>query len=320
MILSSPAGMHLLRWASSAPDVQVLLPGRVSVAVEGLWIDQPTKAEWFVEVEPDSVYLGTKWLAQARIVLRHAQGLHLDSGGESKQIEVAIGPAVVTIATRDLEVTDLLEGREVSHRGDTSEHDVRIHVQALPGQGVSAEEPRADEQGPGTTSVLSGLLLDGDATPLIRTDFSNDAAWARIITAISRPVDLNDPHAITHGEADYSPLVAPVDDRRLAGITGAALGEFLATKGQFGGYALLADARSVAETTAGVELTVEYVDLSVATGRDEELFESFMGRTFRCRVAEIASIEANLSIANMDFNDFAANTDPDGVFRGFPSP
>lgn len=320
MILRSPAGTHLLRCASSAPDVEVLLLGRVSAAVEGLWIDQPTPGEWFVEVESDSVYLGTKWLAQARILLRHAQRLHLDSGRESKQVEVAIGPAVVTIATRDLEVTDLLEGREVSHRGDTSEHDVRIHVQVLPDQGGPAEDPRADERGPRTTSGLSGLLLGGDATPLIRTDFRDDAAWATITTAVSTPVDFNDLHDIDHSEADYSPLIAPVDDRQFEGITGAALGEFLAAAGQFGGHAILADARSVTEAAAGVELTVDYVDLSVTTERDEDLFESFMGRTFRCRVSEIASIEANLSIANMDFNDFAANTDPDGVFRGFPSP
>jgi len=318
MILRSPAGMHLLRWASSTPDVEVLLPGRVSAAVEGLWIDQPTSGEWFLEVESDSVYLGTKWLVQARIFLRHAQSLHLDSGQKSKDIEVAIGPAVVTIATRDLEVTDLLEGREVSHRGNTSEHDVRIHVQVPPDRGGSEEKPRVDEHGSVTTSGMSGLLQGGDATPLIRTDFSDDAAWATITTAVSTPVDFNDLHDIDHGEAGYSPLVAPVDDRQFEGITGAALGEFLAAAGQFGGYALLADARSVAEAAAGSELTVDYVDLSVTPG-DEDLFESFVGRTFRCLVSEIASIEANLSIANMDFSDFAANIDPDGVFRGFPS-
>jgi len=42
-----------------------------------------------------------------------------------------------------------------------------------------------------------------------------------------------------------------------------------------------------------------------------------MGRVFRCAIPEIASIEANLSIANMDYHEFADNTDPDGVFRGF---
>ncbi|HWJ11368.1 MAG TPA: hypothetical protein VNS46_18465, partial [Nocardioides sp.] len=137
----------MLRWTGSAPDVDVLPSGRIRAAVDGLVIDQPTAAEWFVEVEPEGVHLGTKWLARARIVLRHAQELHVESAQETTQRPVATGPAVVTIATRDLEVTDLLEGREVSHRGDDTEHDLRIHVQVLPGSGGSAEESRADVQG-----------------------------------------------------------------------------------------------------------------------------------------------------------------------------
>lgn len=36
-----------------------------------------------------------------------------------------------------------------------------------------------------------------------------------------------------------------------------------------------------------------------------------------CHPQEIEPITANLSIANMDFSDFADNTDADGIFRGF---
>ena len=38
---------------------------------------------------------------------------------------------------------------------------------------------------------------------------------------------------------------------------------------------------------------------------------------FRCVVPEVPSIEVNLSLGNMDFHEFADNTDSDGVFRGF---
>jgi hypothetical protein len=34
--------------------------------------------------------------------------------------------------------------------------------------------------------------------------------------------------------------------------------------------------------------------------------------------SQIQAIENNLSIANMDFEDFADSVDADGVFRGFP--
>jgi len=42
------------------------------------------------------------------------------------------------------------------------------------------------------------------------------------------------------------------------------------------------------------------------------------GRSFRTVPAEIQSIQNNLSIANMDFADFAECVDVEGVFRGFP--
>ena len=42
------------------------------------------------------------------------------------------------------------------------------------------------------------------------------------------------------------------------------------------------------------------------------------GRTFRSIPSQIQGIENNLSIANMDFFEFADNVDEDGIFRSFP--
>lgn len=44
------------------------------------------------------------------------------------------------------------------------------------------------------------------------------------------------------------------------------------------------------------------------------------GRRFRALPSQVQSIENNLSIANMDFCEFADHVDPDGIFRGFPQP
>jgi hypothetical protein len=41
------------------------------------------------------------------------------------------------------------------------------------------------------------------------------------------------------------------------------------------------------------------------------------GREFRAVPAAVQSIENNLSIANMDFAEFADAVDKDGIFRGF---
>ena len=42
------------------------------------------------------------------------------------------------------------------------------------------------------------------------------------------------------------------------------------------------------------------------------------GAEFRAVPSQIQSIENNLSIANMDFEEFAACVDADGIFRRFP--
>jgi maltoporin len=41
------------------------------------------------------------------------------------------------------------------------------------------------------------------------------------------------------------------------------------------------------------------------------------GRTFRVIPHEMWSVQNNLSVANVDFYEFADNIDADGVFRGF---
>jgi hypothetical protein len=41
------------------------------------------------------------------------------------------------------------------------------------------------------------------------------------------------------------------------------------------------------------------------------------GTTFRVVPSEAWSVQNNLSIANMDWEEFADSTDDDGIFRGF---
>ncbi len=55
--------------------------------------------------------------------------------------------------------------------------------------------------------------------------------------------------------------------------------------------------------------TVLFVDFNELNGQ--------VGRTFRSIPSEVEPIVANLSLANMDFAEFADNTNPDGIFCGF---
>ncbi len=143
-------------------------------------------------------------------------------------------------------------------------------------------------------------------TPLVRTDFSDDDAWELVVYELTKPDgDGAEPH------------VTVVDDRALAGVTGDALGSAFDGQGLSYGYVALADARSMAEADAGAELTVDYVDLSVAEEGDSEPSASYPGRTFRCPASRFASIEGDLSHATRAFAEFADNVSADGVFRGF---
>lgn len=66
---------------------------------------------------------------------------------------------------------------------------------------------------------------------------------------------------------------------------------------------------AVADAQTMRDQTVLFVDFN-------ELNEQ-AGRTFRSIPSEVEPIVANLSLANMDFAEFADNTDPEGIFRGF---
>lgn len=61
------------------------------------------------------------------------------------------------------------------------------------------------------------------------------------------------------------------------------------------------------KTLTDPELPIIAVDLS------EEI-----GQTFRVIPSEMWSVENNLSICNMGFEEFKESIDQDGIFRGFP--
>jgi hypothetical protein len=151
-----------------------------------------------------------------------------------------------------------------------------------------------------STSVghLTSMFQDG-VTPLVRADFSDDAAWNRVVSAVTRPTEFG---ATEDEPGNYTPNIKPVDSRTFEGLDPQALAA--AYDDDSLGFVLLADAESMQDSH---DPTVIYVDLS-----DDP------GRTFRCVASEVAPIEVNLDIANMDFEEFADSVGPDGVFRGFP--
>ncbi|NEA61622.1 hypothetical protein [Streptomyces sp. SID12488] len=138
---------------------------------------------------------------------------------------------------------------------------------------------------------MSEQQLPRTADPMVvRTDFSSDAAWENLRLALSSP-----------SEDDFLPNVELVSDRRFAGMTSAEAVTLLPADHQHP-ILVLADATALASE----EFPLLVVDL-----REEH------GRCLRVVASELWGIENNLSISNMDFREFAAAVDADGVHRGF---
>jgi len=129
------------------------------------------------------------------------------------------------------------------------------------------------------------------ATPdpaVLRTDYSDDGAWERLCAAIQAP-------------AEFRANVSFVSDPAYQGLTVTQIADLLPA--DFGHpFIFIADETAIRHS----EHPVLVVDLN------EE-----PGRTFRVVPSAMWSVENNLSIANMDFYEFADSVDADGVFRGF---
>jgi hypothetical protein len=128
------------------------------------------------------------------------------------------------------------------------------------------------------------------ATPVIRTDFTNDSAWKTIQREISATNILG-----------FSANVRFIDDKQYGGLSGQELLQRIPGLNEYG-CIFVADATAM---SAG-EHHLLVLDPSNPTAK-----------TFRVIPSEAWGVENNLSIANMDYSEFADSADPDGVFRGF---
>ena len=139
------------------------------------------------------------------------------------------------------------------------------------------------------------MPLPKTANPLvIRTDFENEQAWKAICDLIRSPNS-------DSGVAFYA-HVEFLEDKDYRGLSKEEL-LAAAPEGYAHSFFFVVDGVAV----AGREFPVLVVDL----------YET-RGRSFRALPSQVQSIENNLSIANMGFEEFADAVDGDGVFRGFP--
>jgi hypothetical protein len=127
-----------------------------------------------------------------------------------------------------------------------------------------------------------------DATPLFRTDFSNEPAWQELVKAAKTP-----------SEEEFLANLQFIEDKKFSGADAQAL----ATSAIAANHAVVFIADAITLTHA--DFPVLCIDMFAPD------------KMFRVIPAELWSVENNLSIANMDFADFADAAGSDGIFRGF---
>lgn len=125
---------------------------------------------------------------------------------------------------------------------------------------------------------------------VIRTDFADDAAWEAVCAVIEAP----------DTEFGIAPDVVCLSDPGYAGLTVEQITAIV----PHGPLRFMFIVDQLALTHP------EHPILVVDLGREP-------GRSFRTIPSEVWSIDANLSFANIDFFEYAAAVDADGIHRGF---
>jgi hypothetical protein len=133
------------------------------------------------------------------------------------------------------------------------------------------------------------------SVPVVRANFSDDAVWRRVKEEIAEPT-----------AEGFGADVEFVEDRALSDLSEAAIAD---------GYPRAFPHRyrhPVLFVVDAVAVSVPehpVLVINLNAGVDIE--------PFRASTRQVQSIQNNLSLANMDYIDFARSTDADGVFRGF---
>ncbi|WP_328395426.1 DUF6924 domain-containing protein [Nocardia sp. NBC_00416] len=150
----------------------------------------------------------------------------------------------------------------------------------------------------GTGRRLDDCLDDqGELSLFIRTDFGDDAVWREVAAAAMAPGEGED--------SAFSAYLTCIDNPENEGLSIPALLDRIGDRPVY--YVFVADTATMTDP--------EHPILAVDTGPAETGHEP--GRTLRVIPTQMWAIENNLSIANLDFADFADAADPDGVYRGF---
>ena len=133
------------------------------------------------------------------------------------------------------------------------------------------------------------------SVPVVRADFSDDRVWQRVTQEI-----------VTATHEGFGADVEFVEDRALIGMDAAAIAAgYPRTYPEDYRHPVVFVVDAVTVSVPEHPLLVVNLNMRVPTG------------PFRTLPRHVQSIQNNLSLANMDYVEFARSTGADGVFRGF---
>lgn len=138
---------------------------------------------------------------------------------------------------------------------------------------------------------------------LVRTRFGNDEAWMALRGLIE---DSTTPEG-------FRAYVDFLSDPQYDGARADALVKLSPSDSTF--FLVADDA-----TFGGPDRPILVVNLFGDPSIDADPYFAKRGDTFRAIASVLWSVENNLSLGNMGFEEFVAAVDADGVFRGFSEP
>ena len=136
---------------------------------------------------------------------------------------------------------------------------------------------------------------------LIRTDFSNERSWEALCAGVRTP-----------SEDDFLAIVDIVDDEAYRDLTATQLRDLIPEPFDGPHFFFVADDNALASTGHPLLVVpVPHHEPEYAHLNKEPRAE------FRVVLTHLWAVENNLSLANLDWADFAGNVEDNGVFRGF---
>ena len=134
------------------------------------------------------------------------------------------------------------------------------------------------------------ILPSTENSLLVRTSFADDKAWADALSIV-----------LTENEDGFRAYVKVVDDN---GWENA-------------GWEQVRRAALATDEQAAVLFIVDSTALEPGCPVLIVDLDDVSHEPFRCVASELWGVDNNLNIANMDWEEFANNTDDYGIFRGF---